>query len=198
MAGLDKQLAAGWRHEAFLRGVEQSSVILWTPRTPDGAAADLARIIRPYTSEWSVRRVILIGYSFGANLLPFLVNRLPRALLPHVRSVALLGPSKPADFEFHVSDWIRPWPSVAYQTVAEAERLTVPVLCVRGADEDDSACRSLRAFIHLARGRARASLQWGLCATRGRDSQHLPLSEQTNARQVVRYESGLSSCISSV
>ena len=90
------------------------------------------------------RRVILVGYSFGADVLPFLVNRLPPALLPDVRSVALLGLSDTADFEFHVTDWIGHGRASRYRTVPEAERLTVHVLCVRGADESDSACRALK------------------------------------------------------
>ena len=57
-------------------------------------------------SQWSVNRVILVGYSFGADVVPFLVNRLPSGLLPLVRSVALLGLSETAEFEFHLSDWI--------------------------------------------------------------------------------------------
>lgn len=58
--------------------------------------------------------------------------------------MALLGLSDTADFEFHVSDWIGHGGASQYRTVPEAKRLTVPVLCVRGADEDDSACRTLK------------------------------------------------------
>src|SRR4029453_14870809 len=31
----------------------------WTPRTPDGAGADLARILRHYLAAWHARRVVL-------------------------------------------------------------------------------------------------------------------------------------------
>lgn len=143
-AGLDKSLAAGLAARGVPSVGWSSLRYYWTPRTPDGAAADLTRIVRHYTSEWGAKRVILVGYSFGADVLPFLVNRLPASLLSHVRSVALLGLSETADFEFHVSDWIGHRGASQYRTVPEAERLTVPVLCVRGADEDDSACRTLK------------------------------------------------------
>jgi type IV secretory pathway VirJ component len=143
-ADLDKSVAAG----LAMRGIPSigwsSLRYYWTPRTPDGAATDLARIIRHYMSEWSAKHVILIGYSFGADVLPFLVNRLPAALLPHVRSVALLGLSETADFEFHVADWIRHTAASHYRTIPEAERLAVPAVCVRGSDENDSACRALK------------------------------------------------------
>jgi type IV secretory pathway VirJ component len=143
-AGLDKSLAAGMSARGIPSVGWSSLRYYWTPRTPDGAAADLARIILHYMSEWGANRIILIGYSFGADVLPFLVNRLPASLLPHVRSVALLGLSETADFEFHISDWIGHGGASQYRTVPEAERLTVRVLCIRGDDENDSACRTLK------------------------------------------------------
>jgi type IV secretory pathway VirJ component len=143
-ADLDKHVAAGMAARGIPSVGWSSLRYYWTPRTPEGAAADLTRIIQHYMSEWAVSRVILVGYSFGADVLPFLVNRLPSALLTHVRSVALLGLSQTADFEFHVSDWIRSDRSSPYRSVPEAERLSVPVLCVRGGDENDSACGSLK------------------------------------------------------
>ena len=143
-ADLDKHIAAGLAARGIPAVGWSSLRYYWTPRTPDVAAADLTRIIEHYMSHWGAQRIILVGYSFGADVLPFLVNRLPGALLPHVRAVALLGLSDAADFEFHVSEWIGHRPSSPYRTVPEAERLSVPVLCVRGADEDDSACLRLK------------------------------------------------------
>jgi type IV secretory pathway VirJ component len=35
----------------------------WTRRTPEGAAEDLARILRHYVAAWHPRRVLLLGYS---------------------------------------------------------------------------------------------------------------------------------------
>ena len=143
-AGLDRGLAAGLAARGIPSVGWSSLRYYWTPRTPDAAATDLARIIRHYMSEWAMNRVILVGYSFGADVLPFLVNRLPPSLRSHLRSVALLGLSDTADFEFHVSDWIGHGGGSRYRTVPEVERLNVPVLCVRGADEDESACRTLK------------------------------------------------------
>jgi type IV secretory pathway VirJ component len=143
-AGLDKSVAAGLAARGVPSVGWSSLRYYWTPRTPDGAAADLGRIIRHYMSEWAAERVILVGYSFGADVLPFLVNRLPAPVQSHVGSVVLLGLSQTADFEFHLSDWIGHNGASQYRTVPEAERLAVHVLCVQGADEDDSACRILK------------------------------------------------------
>ena len=49
-------------------------------RTPDEAAGDLARIMRHFLGAWHRQRVVLIGYSRGADLIPFMVSRLPADL----------------------------------------------------------------------------------------------------------------------
>ena len=85
----------------------------------------------------------LVGYSFGADVLPFLVARLPASLLRQVDRVVLLGLSKTAAFEFRVSSWLGGGGDPDLQTAPEVRRLTVPVTCVRGADEEDSACPSV-------------------------------------------------------
>jgi type IV secretory pathway VirJ component len=141
-ADIDKSVAAGLA-AAGVPAVGWSSLrYYWTPRTPEEAATDLARIVEHYATAWKKERVLLVGYSFGADVLPFLVNRLPAPARGRVHGVTLLALSGAAEFEFHVSDWLgggrgsRP-------TAPEVARMTVPVTCVHGSDEEDSACLTL-------------------------------------------------------
>jgi len=80
----------------------------WGPRTPEELAADLDRVIRYYAAHWSRSEVLLVGYSQGADVLPFALNRLPAATRAKVRLTALLGPGQKASFEFHLTNWIGP------------------------------------------------------------------------------------------
>ena len=50
--------------------------------------------------------MLLVGYSFGADVLPFVVNRLPADLRARVASVSLLGIDSNASFEVRVTDWV--------------------------------------------------------------------------------------------
>lgn len=144
-ADIDKNIAAGLA-KAGVPVVGWSSLdYYWTPRTPDSAASDLARIIDHYTTAWRKRRVLVAGYSFGADVAPFLVNRLPAASRSHVAELALLGPSSTANFEFHLANWLGGGGDPRYPTRPEIERLGIPVTCVYGSDELDSVCRLVRA-----------------------------------------------------
>jgi type IV secretory pathway VirJ component len=119
-------------------------------RSPSGTAADAERIIRFYADAWKRDEIVLIGYSRGADMMPFIANRIAKELRDRVALLALLGLSRRASFEFHWSDLLRDSRRATDLPVApELERLRgTRILCVYGADEKDSACRGVeRALI---------------------------------------------------
>jgi type IV secretory pathway VirJ component len=89
--------------------------------------------------------VLLIGYSFGADALPFLYSRLDPRIRREVRGVALLGLGADASFEIHVGNWIAGRGTQGSPTVPEIKRISdTRVLCVYGRDERDSPCPALQ------------------------------------------------------
>ncbi len=129
----------------------------WTARTPDSAGHDLARIIAHYLPAWNKRRIVIVGYSLGADTAPFLVRRLPETLRAHVSGMALLAASKTTYFEFHVTNWLNMSSSArSYSVQPEVAALTVPdILCVGVADESDTLCPILdgnRVHIEMLHG----------------------------------------------
>ena len=114
----------------------------WKRRTPDEASGDLNRIVRCYLGKWKKTGVILVGYSRGADVLPFMTNRLPADLLQQVKLVALLGPEKSVDFQFHLTDWLGSGQhNTDLPTLPEVQKLKgLNVLCVGGAEEKESLC----------------------------------------------------------
>lgn len=141
-AALDKDVSARLAAEGIPVVGWSSLVYYWSPRSPDEAAAELARIVRQYTVAWARPRVIVIGYSFGADVAPFLVNRLPADVRARIDRLALLAPSEAASFEFHVSEWIGRAGDQAYPTRAELVRLEVPTICIYPRDEQPTVCRA--------------------------------------------------------
>ncbi len=116
----------------------------WTDRTPDLAGKDLELILRHYLKVWNRQRVVLIGYSLGADVLPFMAGRLPEDLLQQVTAVALLGPSKTVNFEFHLSDWLGGNSRPGLPVEPELSKIKgIKVLCLYGKEEHDSLCPML-------------------------------------------------------
>ncbi|HEY3812503.1 MAG TPA: AcvB/VirJ family lysyl-phosphatidylglycerol hydrolase [Caulobacteraceae bacterium] len=113
--------------------------------TAGDAAHDLARVIDRYTAVWGPRRVVLVGYSYGANVLPVLARRLPPAQRSRLSLIAMIAPVGRAELV------IRPWTLMdviddpaAYSDRSELEKLGgVPALCIWGEGDRRAACPHL-------------------------------------------------------
>ncbi len=118
---------------------------LQVPRTPDGAAKDLGRLLDHYFTTWGCERVLVIGYSRGADTAPFMVSRLPPAMRRRVASVTLIGLGVMASFQYRPTDLFAD--ALRYDDypvgpeVAKLKGITV--LCISGERERGSLCRSL-------------------------------------------------------
>lgn len=114
-------------------------------RTPDESARALERTIRYYQAAWHRPRVILIGYSRGADVLPFMASRLPANLKSDIDLIALLGLEPTIDFHYHPS-WIPFYhpKEPQFAVKPEVEKLRGQrILCVYGEKEKDTLCKSL-------------------------------------------------------
>lgn len=141
-APLDRQIADSLSAHGITVVALNSRSYFSRQRDPAGASADLARVMRRYTETSGSHRVVLVGYSRGADVLPFLVTRLPPEVASQVVLVVLIGPAHNANFKFHLIDLVSNHARKDdLATVPEIERLApLPVLCVYGSDEKDSAC----------------------------------------------------------
>lgn len=145
-ASIDKGLAAQFAKEGIpVVGVD-SLRYFWRRRTPESCARDLEKILAHYSDKWGVQDILLVGYSFGADVLAPIINRMDASWRNRVRLAAFLAPGAKADFEFHLTDWIGSLPGPAsIPVIPELERLNVPGLCVYGLDERDDVCTAARS-----------------------------------------------------
>jgi type IV secretory pathway VirJ component len=143
-AGIDRQIGATFASEGIPVVGLNSLQYFWKARSPDQAGADLTRILRHYLDSWKASRVLLVGYSRGADVLPFMVSRLPADLRSRVQLVALLGLSHEAGFEFHFADLLEASGTRGRPTLPEIRRLRgLKLMCLYGTDETDTACPDL-------------------------------------------------------
>jgi type IV secretory pathway VirJ component len=144
-AGVDKQMAASLAERGLpVVGLDSPSYLA-TKRTPDGAATDLARLLKHYLAQWHKGRVLLIGYSHGADLAPFMVSRLSPELRERISFLALLSLENHASFEFHRADLVADLThSGDLPVLPEVEKLRgMHLLCVAGEKDTGSLCPSL-------------------------------------------------------
>lgn len=112
----------------------------WKEKPPADAARDLGRIMRYYGPRWHCGKVVLIGFSFGANVLPFIGSRLPSDLRAQVSLLSLLSPERTTAFEVEVNGWLGGKPKAGVPIGPEAKKLTgISIQCIYGTDEGDGS-----------------------------------------------------------
>jgi len=145
-AGLDKQVAGALAQAGIpVVGVD-SLRYFWSERTPAGFAADLERIAGHYSRQWQRPRLLLIGFSQGADVLPAAINRLSADTRATLAMTALLSVGTRADYEFHVSNWLGGGGDSGLPIAPEVRQLPAArTLCLYGQDDQDALCPHLPA-----------------------------------------------------
>ncbi|MBV6812758.1 virulence factor [Xanthomonas campestris pv. passiflorae] len=143
---LDKGIAAQLQQQGVSVVGWNSLRYFWGSRTPQQVGADLDRVIASYRQRWHIQHVALVGYSFGADVLPFAYPELSPQQRASVQFVSLLGLGHEADFKVRVGGWLG-WHNDAERDVEpaiqalDAHRLQ----CIYGNEEKDTLCPELRA-----------------------------------------------------
>ena len=113
----------------------------WQHKSPERSAADLSRLMQHYRDKWHIKRFVLAGYSFGADVLPAIYNRLPASDQQQVDAMLLLAFARSGSFEIAVSGWLG---KDGAEAATGPELRKVPaakVYCIYGSEEAaESGC----------------------------------------------------------
>lgn len=143
-AGIDQDVAGALAAQGIPVVALNTLKYFWNARTPEQAALDVGRVLDRYAAHFGRARALLVGYSFGADVLPFVYTRLAPAARARVATVNLLGLSDTAEFEFHVTDWLPGTGGAGRATLPEIAAMgDARVLCLYGSDDADGACHRL-------------------------------------------------------
>ncbi|MFM0219876.1 virulence factor family protein [Paraburkholderia caledonica] len=142
---LDKTIAQALQKDGVSVIGWDSLRYFWSEKPPAQTSRDLARVMQTYGARWHAQHVALIGYSFGADVMPFAYNRLPDALRAKVSLISLLGFAPDADFQIRVGGWLgMPASDKALKVRPELTRVPPAIVqCIYGADEEDTLCPAL-------------------------------------------------------
>jgi type IV secretory pathway VirJ component len=142
---LDKTIAQALQKDGVSVIGWDSLRYFWSEKPPAQTSRDLARVMQTYGARWHAQHIALVGYSFGADVMPFAYNRLPQAQRAKVSLIALLGFAPDADFQIRVGGWLG-MPASDKALKVQPELTRVPpamVQCFYGADEKDTLCPAL-------------------------------------------------------
>ena len=112
----------------------------WEAKTPETTAQDIIKVLEYYMPRLQKTRFILAGYSFGADVIPFIANRLTPDLKNRLSLMAMLSPDDKTDFEVTISSMLDLGEENGYDVLKEIRKVNfTKKLCIFGTDEDDDA-----------------------------------------------------------
>ncbi len=107
----------------------------WDFKSPEKSASELSEMMGHYRQVWGIKHFILAGYSFGADVLPALYNRLPAVDKADIDSIVLLSFARNANFEIRIEGMMGK-DTGKYSTAPEMAQLPASkVFCIYGTDE---------------------------------------------------------------
>lgn len=133
----EDKLSLEFSHAGFTTIGFNSRDYFWERKTPRQTADDLGMLLRIYIRQYNPAKIVLCGYSFGADVTPFIYNRFRPRLKSRIAAVALLSPFATTDFKVHTSDLLNiAKDNRKYKVKAEIDRIKAPIFCFYGADEE--------------------------------------------------------------
>jgi len=81
-----------------------SKSYFWDKKTPEQTAIDINNYLVKKISGRKNQQIVMIGYSFGADVLPFILSRLPKDIHDKILASFLMASSGSTDFEIHWAD----------------------------------------------------------------------------------------------
>ncbi len=117
---------------------------MWQEKQPAQIAADIQRIDAHYREIFNAKRLLLVGFSLGANTLPFATSALPVDLRGDLAGVVLLAPETLTGFEIVVGGWLGQ-ATGSVEVAPQIDQLATEInpgqiLCIYGKKEKVSAC----------------------------------------------------------
>lgn len=108
----------------------------WKEKQPQQTSDDMASAIDYYLKLLNKNSFVVVGYSFGACIAPFVANNFPASIRNCVKGVYCLSPDLTGDFEIHVADMIHFKTKDKYYVPDEMEKIKpLNPVCIYGVEE---------------------------------------------------------------
>ena len=119
-------------------------------KTPEQSASDIALYLNKQFAVRQNQNLILVGYSFGADVLPFIINKLPPNLRSKLKRTILISPSTTTDFETHWTDMLGYSIKRSMDVIAEINKSGLQnIVTIFGEDERDFPVNEIKVKGHV-------------------------------------------------
>jgi type IV secretory pathway VirJ component len=109
----------------------------WKGKSPKESANEISNAALHYMKQWNKGTFVLVGYSFGACVAPFIADNFSGNLKESLCGVYCISPDETADFEIHLSDMLDISHKEEYNVVSELTKiLSLNPVCIFGDEED--------------------------------------------------------------
>lgn len=133
-----KSLMQSFGDKGYPAVLFNSQKYFWSKKTPEQTASDVEKVIHYYQLKWKMKNVIIIGYSFGADVTPFIATRLSKDTYASVKNIVLMSPSHAIDFEVHIAQLFGKEESAGSSVVTEINKIKQkPLLIIQGVKESE-------------------------------------------------------------
>ncbi|MBZ4191454.1 virulence factor [Niabella beijingensis] len=138
----------------FCKAVNQSGYTItainsksyfWNKKTPEQVAAELTTYLEGAFKGRQNQQLLIIGYSFGADVTPFILNRLGHDIKNKIVRTVLLAPSSTTDFVIRVADMWGTAKKRSMDVVAEINRSSGQrIVAILPGDDKDFPVQSVK------------------------------------------------------
>ena len=109
----------------------------WHKKEPAEFATAMTQAVSNYMHNKKKNSFVVLGYSFGADVAPFLATRLPSSLASKCKGVLMLSPSGHTDFEIKIMDMLGWGSKKENNVVTELNKVILPATLFFGEEEKD-------------------------------------------------------------
>ena len=134
----EDNLAIKFAENGFYTVGINSRDYFWEQRNPEETGIAIAMLMRKYAIQYHTHQIYLCGYSFGADVVPFIYNNLPHRAKRHVMALEMLSPYATTAFKVRFADLTNlSGDNYSYKVDMEVKKLNVPIFCFYGVNENE-------------------------------------------------------------
>ncbi len=144
-------LCAGFNKKGYDIIALNSKKYFWDKKTPEQTTNDVSNYLIKKLNGRKNQQVVLIGYSFGADVLPFILNRMQKDIHDKILVSFLMASSGSTDFEIHWADIFGGNSKRDMDVVSQINKLTNDKIVIISASDDghlDLHKVSLKRYTH--------------------------------------------------